>query len=309
MSDEQAPGTFTCVASGLRFPEGPVVLADGSVCVVEIAAGRVTRIAPDGGKDVIAEPGGGPNGLAIGPDGKLYLCNNGGFGWREQDGLLLPFETADDYAGGAIQRIDLATGAVETLYTHAGDVPLRGPNDLVFDAEGGFWFADFGKMRPREEDRTGIFYAKADGSLIEEVIFPMRSPNGVGLSPDGRVLYVAETFTGTLHAFPLIAPGRIAPQGAGLFADSFLYRPAGPSYFDSLAVEAGGNVCVGTLGRGGITVISPAGEEVAFVATDDGVTTNIAFGGDDMRTAYITLSSTGRLVSTRWPRPGLRLAY
>lgn len=300
---------FEVVATGLRFPEGPVALPDGSVVVVEIAAGRVTRIAPDRRKDVVAEPGGGPNGLAVGPDGKLYLCNNGGFGWVETGGLLLPHETAPDYAGGAIQRIDLASGAVETLYTRAGDVALRGPNDLVFDAHGGFWFTDFGKMGPRQEDRTGIFYAKADGSSCREVVFPMRSPNGVGLSPDGRTLYVAETFTGTLHSFAVTGPGELDLAEGGLFGASFLFRPEGASYFDSLAVEAGGNVCVATLGRGGITVVSPGGQPVDFVATGDGVTTNIAFGGADMRDAWVTLSSTGKLVKTRWARPGLRLAH
>src|SRR3546814_21017944 len=83
--------------------------------------------------------GGGPNGLAIGPDGKLYCCNNGGFGWVEADGLLIPHGTAADYAGGSIQRIDIASGAVETLYTEAARAPLCGPNDIDFEPHGGFW--------------------------------------------------------------------------------------------------------------------------------------------------------------------------
>lgn len=298
------------VTSGLRFPEGPVVMPDGQIIVVEINAGRVTRIDPGtGAKTVIAANLGGPNGLALGPDGMLYLCNNGGFDWIEGDGVLMPFETAPDYMGGSIQRVDPATGAVDTLYTHAGDVQLRGPNDIVFDAHGGFWFTDFGKIRRRDEDITGIFYAKADGSFIEEVIHPMRGPNGIGLSPDGGTLYVAETFTCTLHAFEITAPGKVADSGSPSFPGRFLHRPAGSKYFDSLAVEAGGNICVGTLGVGGISVISPEGEAVEFVETGDPVTTNIAFGGEDMMTAYITCSSSGRLLSTRWKRPGLKLAF
>ena len=71
------------VAEGLRFPEGPVAMPDGSVIVVEIAAGRITRVAPDGSTTTLAETGGGPNGLAIGPGGKLYCCNNGGFNYVE----------------------------------------------------------------------------------------------------------------------------------------------------------------------------------------------------------------------------------
>jgi gluconolactonase len=218
-------------------------MSDGSVLVVETAAGRITRVGPDGSTDLVAEPGGGPNGLAIGPDGKLYCCNNGGFGWFEADGMLLPHGTADDYAGGRIERIDLASGAVEVLYRD-GDhgCRLRGPNDIVFDRDGGFWFTDHGKTRPRERDITGIFYARADGSHLEEVIFPSENPNGIGLSPDGRRLYVAETYTCRLMAFDIVAPGRVAAAAGPAPPGIPLYRPAGYKFFDSLAVEAGGNV-------------------------------------------------------------------
>ena len=298
------------IASGLRFPEGPVALADGSVLVVEIAAGRITRVGPDGSTGTVAVPGGGPNGLAMGPDGKLYCCNNGGFGWFEADGMLLPHGTADDYSGGRIERIDLASGAVETLYRD-GDFGcrLRGPNDIVFDHAGGFWFTDHGKTRPRERDVTGIFYARADGSHLEEAIFPSENPNGIGLSPDGRRLYAAETYTCRLMAFDIVAPGKVAATAGPAPPGIPLHRPAGYKFFDSLAVEAGGNICVATIGESGISVVSPAGEAVEFVATDDPFTTNICWGGPDMRDAWVTCSASGRLVKKRWPRPGLRLAH
>ena len=292
------------VAEGLRFPEGPVAMGDGNVLLVEIEAGRITRVHPDGGKQVVAEPGNGPNGLALGPDGILYCVNNGGFSWIEGEGSLRPHLTAADYEGGRVERIDPATGAVETLY-RSGDhgVTLRGPNDIVFDAYGGFYFTDFGKMRPRERDTTGLFYAKADGSFIAEVHHPMDAPNGIGLSPDGAILYVAETFSTRLWAFPVEAPGKLGPA-------RHLYRPPGLTYFDSLALEACGNICVATLGaESGISIVSPEGELVDFVPTPDFFTTNLAFGGPDMRTAWITLSESGRLVRMEWPRPGLRLAY
>jgi gluconolactonase len=301
---------FTTVAAGLRFPEGPVAMPDGSVILVEIAAGRITRVKPDGSIETVAEPGGGPNGLAMGPDGKLYCCNNGGFNYVEHNGLLIPHGQADDYSGGRIERIDLATGAVETLYRD-GDFGcvLRGPNDLVFDAHGGFWFTDHGKNRPRERDITGIFYAKADGSHLEEVIFPSENPNGIGLSPDGSMLYAAETYTCRLMAFRITAPGRIDTT-AGLGGPGIpLYRPAGYKFFDSLGVEENGNICVATIGESGISVISPAGDLVEFVATPDPFTTNICWGGPDRRTAFITLSGTGQLVRMDWARPGLTLAY
>ncbi|MBL0923237.1 MAG: SMP-30/gluconolactonase/LRE family protein [Sphingomonadaceae bacterium] len=303
---------FVTIADGLRFPEGPVVLPDGSVILTEIAAGQITRIAPDGGKSVIAKTGGGPNGLALGPDGKLYCCNNGGFEYLETNGFLAPHGIAKDYSGGRIERIDIETGEVEILYK-SGDFGsvLRGPNDIVFDQHGGFWFTDHGKVdyARRCHDIVGIFYARADGGHLEEVIFPSNNPNGVGLSPDGKTLYAAETYTCRLMKFNITAPGKVAadagPGGPGIP----LYRPAGYKFFDSLGMEAGGNICVATIGECGISVISPAGELVEFVATDDIFTTNIAFGGADMMDAYITLSGSGRLVKTRWARPGMKLQY
>ncbi|WP_375404427.1 SMP-30/gluconolactonase/LRE family protein [uncultured Sphingomonas sp.] len=302
---------FETVASGLRFPEGPVATPDGSVILVEIEAGRITRVRPDGSTETVAEPGGGPNGLAVGPDGKFYCCNNGGFDYLEHpSGLLIPRGQPHDYSGGRIERIDIATGAVETLYKD-GDFgcSLRGPNDLVFDGFGGFWFTDHGKTRERERDVTGIFYAMADGSALREVIFPSENPNGVGLSPDGRRLYAAETFTCRLTAYDVTGPGKVdeiaGPGGPGIP----LYRPGGYKFFDSLGVEECGNICIATIGECGISVVSPEGELVEFVPTDDPFTTNICWGGEDMRDAYITLSGTGRLVKCRWPRPGLRLAH
>ena len=301
---------WTTVASGLRFPEGPVAMADGSVVLVEIAAGRITRVMPDGSTETVAEPGGGPNGLAMGPDGMLYCCNNGGFNWQDAGGLLIPHGQADGYDGGRIERIDPRTGAVEVLYRD-GDFgcSLRGPNDIVFDRHGGFWFTDHGKTRPRERDVTGIFYAQADGSLLKEVVFPSENPNGIGLSPDGATLYAAETYTCRLMAFRVIAPGEV-DQTAGLGGAGIpLYRPAGYKFFDSLGVEESGNICVATIGESGISVVSPTGELVEFVATDDPFTTNICWGGADRRTAYVTCSGTGRLVSTHWARPGLELVF
>ena len=84
------------IASGLQFPEGPIAMPDGSLILVEIKRGTLTRVAADGAVSVVAELGGGPNGLAIGPDGAAYVCNNGGFQWTElPGGLLLPIHAAN----------------------------------------------------------------------------------------------------------------------------------------------------------------------------------------------------------------------
>ena len=162
---------FHQITDGLRFPEGPVALPDGDFLVVEIEAGTLTRVEADGRKEVVASPGGGPNGAAIGPDGKCYVCNNGGFEWQEEAQGRRPIGQAKDYSGGRIERVDLTSGEVEVLYTHAaGDIALKGPNDIVFDAHGGFWFTDLGKLRRNEQDRGRVFYAKADGSEWQDLM-------------------------------------------------------------------------------------------------------------------------------------------
>ena len=294
---------LTEITAGLQFPEGPIALPDGSIIVVEIQRGTLSRVTPNGKIEVIAEPGGGPNGAAIGPDGACYVCNNGGFEWHLRGDLVFPGDQPPDYSGGRIERIDLETGAIDVLYTECDGNPLRGPNDIVFDRAGGFWFTDHGKNRPREKDRTGVYYAKPDGSHIAEVIFPLEAPNGIGLSPDEKTLYVAETPTGRLWAFPIESPG-VLGSGREMMAQI-------PDYhlFDSLAVDAEGNICVATLINGGITVHSPDGERAQHIPMPDLLTTNICFGRDNLETAFITLSSTGKLVSMPWRCPGLPLNF
>ncbi len=297
------------LAEGLQFPEGPVALGDGSVLLVEIADGALTRVGAGGAKSVVAQTGGGPNGAALGSGG-CFVANNGGFEWHREGGHIRPLTQARDYAGGRIERIDLATGVVEVVYRSCGEVPLRGPNDLVFDAHGGFYFTDLGKRRPREMDIGAVYYAKANGSFITEVAHPMVTPNGVGLSPDGTVLYVAETEAARLWAFPIEEPGVVrkdpwpSPHGGRLVAGMGGYQR-----FDSLAVQEDGRICVATLINGGITVISPDGRHTEHHPMPDPMTTNICFGGPDMKTAYITLSWTGRLVAVDWPVAGLKLHH
>jgi gluconolactonase len=305
------------LAEGLEFPEGPVVLPDGSVAVCEIKGKRISRVDGDGNKEVIAETGGGPNGAQLGPDGKLYVCNNGAaFGFVDMGGLTVTHQPPSDHEGGRIERVDLQTGEVEVLYSEVAGHPLIAPNDLVFDGHGGFWFTDYGIEYERSSDRTFLCYAKADGSEIREVMGAVDHPNGIGLSPDGTRLYVSETLTAAIWSWTVTGPGQIAdplpllPHGGSPVA-----RVAGFCALDSLAVDGEGNVNVATILRGGITIVRPgdepaAGEEIDFVSSGDPWTTNIAFGGDDLRTAYITGSGTGKLyMAEGWPYPGLKLAH
>ena len=298
------------VGEGFLFPEGPIALPDGSVVFVEILRGTLTRLWGDGKSEIVADLGGGPNGAALGPDGAVYVCNNGGFQWRRgPDGeVILIGHTPGDYEGGRIERVDLATGAFERLYTHCGEQMLRGPNDIVFDREGGFWFTDLGKNDAQKRDVSRLFYATPDGRRIDQAIDDALSFNGVGLSPDERTLYVADTRSARLWAFDLAGPGQLKHRAERFGAGRLLATIPGDVWVDSLAVTEAGNVCLATLANGGISTVTPQGA-ISHTPMPDPYTTNICFGGPDRRTAYITLAATGRIARVRWPEPGLALNF
>ncbi len=308
IADKGVTMTIQEVACGLQFPEGPIAMADGSVILVEIMRGTLSRVSPDGVVEVIVNLGGGPNGAAMGPDGAIYICNNGGFDWIDVGGQPFPVGRAKDYTSGRIERVELESGKATVLYTHCDGIPLSGPNDIVFDATGGFWFTDLGQRHGRQQDRSAVFYAHPDGSLIREVIFPVDSPNGIGLSPDEKTLYVADTASARLWAYDIGAPGEIQAQ-AGHYAGRCIVGMPGLQHFDSLAVDVQGNICVATILNGGITSISPDGLQILHTPTGDIATTNICFGGEELKSAFITLSGSGRLVVMDWPTAGLPLNF
>jgi gluconolactonase len=291
------------VADGLGFPEGPIWLRNGDLLVVEIAAQQLTRITPNGRKYAVAKLEGGPNGAAIGPDGQVYICNNGGFSWAQSNGFLRPVGAAPDYTTGWIERVDPETGKVERLFDNVDGIPLTGPNDIVFDRDGGFWFTDHGKKHGRQMDLGAVFYVGPSGS--KQAAFPLLGPNGIGLSPDEQELYVAETPTGRLWAYQIDRAGELAledwqsPTGGRLVCGL-----PGLQRYDSLAVEANGAISVACLREGGIATVSPAGELVQRIHLDDPYTTNICFGGEAMQAAYLTSSGAGKLVMMPWARPG-----
>ncbi len=296
------------LATGLGFPEGPVVCADGSIVLTEIRNGRCTRVSPDGKVSLFSDCGGGPNGLAVGPDGAFYLCNNGGS--RYVEGHSMGLGPHPDYKFGSVQRLDAKTGAVKLLYKEAGGHKLSAPNDLVFDKEGGFYFTDLGKRYPRHRDNGGLYYAKPDGAMIAEIAYPILSPNGCGLSPDGKTLYAADTEGARLWAFEVQGPGKLKPKSEfAPHSGRMIGGLPGKARFDSLAVMASGNIAIATLVTGYITELSPKGDVVREVKMPDVYPTNICFGGPDMCTAYVTLSDSGRLGVLQWPEPGLKLNF
>jgi gluconolactonase len=300
------------ICRGLRFPEGPIAMADGSVILVEIERRTLSRVSADGQISIIAECGGGPNGAAIGPDGRVYVCNNGGFQWIQQGPFLRAGDgLAPDYVGGSIQAVDIASGSVETLYTKCNGEPLKGPNDIVFDASGGFYFTDLGKRRGRSIDRGAVYYAKPDGSSIVEIVHPIDTPNGIGLSRDESTLYVAETSGARVWAFDIERPGKLRPGPHAFWPGRLVHKFSGYERLDSLAIDSEGSIVVATLGTGCVTAISPQGVVRARVPVPefDLMVTNVCFGGPDLRTAYVTSSGLGRLYAMQWHCPGLPLNF
>jgi len=296
------------VTDGLVFPEGPVAMDDGSVILCEVGLGRLTRVTPDGRKMVAAETGGGPNGAAIGPDGAIWVCNNGLTHTYDHDnGVLRAAHENPAHDGGSLQRVNLSTGKAETVFDSFEGERLVAPNDLVFDKAGGLWFTDHGVDVHGGRRYGSLYYMPPGGSALMRPRSMLVSPNGVGLSPDETVVYVADSHLGRVWAFDIAGPGKVAStRGRG--PGRVLLNLPGYQPLDSLGIEADGRVCVATVQTGAITAITPDGafEQLFF---PDPRTTNICFGGADLRDAWVTGSGLGQLYKTRWPRPGLRLNF
>src|SRR4026209_2234421 len=159
-------------------------------------------------------PAAGPTARASGQTGPTTSANTAAAappgnpgGSRYAEGTSMGQGPHPDYKFGYIQRIDAKTGECKTLYTECNGHKLSAPNDIVFDVRGGVYFTDLGKRYARRRDHGGLYYALPDGSKIVELAFPMLSPNGCGLSPDGRILYVADTEGARLWAFNVEGPG------------------------------------------------------------------------------------------------------
>jgi gluconolactonase len=325
---------FRVVTDGLGYPEGPVYRSDGGVLLVEIKNGTLTRVNPDGTKQIVANLGGGPNGAAAGPNGAIFVCNDGGMAWVEipatsgNMAVSVPYGQSAGYTTGSIQRVTGNT--FTTLYTKYADSKgvdhnLCSPDDLVFDAAGNFWFTDWGKQRADSRDITGIYYAHPDGSSIVQALGNRYAPNGIALSPNDKRLYVAETYARWIVYWELdpSSPGTIkrnpnTQDGAYLLTAEI----PGCGTLDSMAVDEEGNVYVATMlpeGQdpavaGGITVISGKGKILDFIeliveGKPEPLPSNLCFGGPDRRTAFITLAGTGRLVACEMKVPGKPLHF
>lgn len=296
--------------AGLGFPEGPVAAPDGTIYVCDVHGGFIRQVR-DGRHSVFADVGGGPNGLAFGSDGWLYVANNGGaMRWERRDGLLLSHGFKSDGFDARIERIHPKTGVVERVLDEIDGRPLQAIDDLVFDQDGSFWFTDLGRDGERSRSYGGLYWASSDGRRRREAAYPLvDGANGIGLSPDGKTLYATEYGAGRLWAWTVKAPGILEKEPGHPHGGRLLWQAPDAQLLDSLAVAASGNIVIATQPGGVFSVVSPSGTLLARVRMPEAFPTNLCFNVQDPGIAYATLSSSGQLARIRWPEPGPRASF
>ena len=271
-ADANRGGTITD-----SFLEGPVFDDAGNLYVSDIPWGRVFRINPQGDWALVAEYDGEPNGLKFLKPGTLLIT---------------------DYKNGLMQ-LDVTTGAVTPYLQRRNSERFKGVNDLIFDAEGNLYFTDQGQSGLH--DPSGRLYRLRPNGQLDLLLHNVPSPNGVALSPDGRVQYLAVTRGNCVWRVPLLPDGSVAKVSQ--FFTS--YGPSGP---DGLAVDAEGRLLVANPGLGYVWVLNHRAEPVQVLRGVPGSsTTNLAFGGAGRRTVYVTDSTHGRVLRAEMSAAGLPL--
>lgn len=257
--------------------EGPAFDRDGNLWCVDIPYGRIFRISPAGEFTLAVAYDGEPNGLAIHRDGRIFIA---------------------DYAHG-IMVLDPATGNVSPFVTRVRLERLKAVNDLVFARNGDLYFTDQGLTGLH--DPTGRVFRARAGGQVDLLLDNVPSPNGIALNPDESLLYVAATRANAVWRVPLMPDGGVAKVG------NFIQLSGGGGP-DGLAVDRDGNLAVAHIGLGCVWLFSHRGEPMARVQSCAGYhTTNMAYGGADGRTLFITESETGTLLTAAMPAPGLLL--
>lgn len=268
-------GEVELVGGGFQFTEGPQWrAAEGDLVFTDIPANAVYRYQPGGAApSVWIRPSQNANGLALDPAGQLIAAQHGARGIAQL--------SAPDTSVSLVNRFE--------------GKRFNSPNDLIAAADGTIYFTDppYGIAdAQRELDFMGVFRIAPGGAVTAEHRGPLSArPNGIGLSPDGATLYVADTADGNLYRFPIEAGGALGPRER-------VAPTAGNA--DGLAIDAAGNVFVTT--SAGVEVFSPDGHRWGAIAVPQ-QPSNCAFGDPDARTLYIT-ARTG-LYRVRLKNPGL----
>ncbi len=290
------------VATGIKFPEGPVwcpprdgleatlvctAVADGSLERIDLASGRVERIA---------DLGGGPNAAQLADDGGFVVTQNGGIDFTKAP----IYEEPPPYrpVTPGIQRVDAAGAGAYVATSDPAGAPFLAPNDLVVAADGTLWFTDPPHFPPPAEPVGRVHTMTPDGAT-RVVADGFAYCNGIALDPAGTPLVIE-------------GPGllRLVPDGPdGGLRKEWLVERLGASAGDGCCVDVEGRVYVAVTADHGIRVFDPDGTEVELLAIPGpGVTTNCCFGGVDGRTLFATDGVPGHLVAWEGlPSPGLGL--
>lgn len=259
------------------FLEGPVFDEAGNLYVTDIPFGRVFRIDPRGEWDLVAQWEGEPNGMKFLSATELLVT---------------------DYLNG-LMVVDLRSGAVRPYLARRNTEGFKGLNDLVFDAQGHLFFTDQGQTGLH--DPTGRVYRLSPAGKLDLLLSNMPSPNGIVLSPDEKFLFVAATRGNCVWRMPLLADGSVSK--AGQFFTS--YGPSGP---DGLAMDEAGRLLVANPALAYVWVLNPRGEPVQVLRGTPGHSlTNLAYGGPDRRTLYVTDSTSGSILRAEMDVAGMPL--
>ncbi|MBK8324029.1 MAG: SMP-30/gluconolactonase/LRE family protein [Betaproteobacteria bacterium] len=260
------------------FLEAPVFDDDGNLFVGDIPNGRIFRIAPSGEWDLVLQYDGEPNGMKFAAKGEIVIA---------------------DYRNGLV-RLDVARGTVSTFLGHRNSESFKGLNDLVFDSRGSLYFTDQGQTGLH--DPTGRVYRLGADGRLDVLLANVPSPNGVALSADGRVLFVAVTRGNAVWRVPLMEDGGVSKVGQ-------FFTSHGPSGPDGLAVDEANRLVVANPGLGVAWVLDAMAQPVEVLRSPAGTSlTNLAFGGADRRTAFFTESTSGSILCATLEHAGARLS-
>jgi gluconolactonase len=257
------------------FLEGPCFDQRGNLYVVDIPFGRIFRASPDRTWELVLEYDGEPNGLAMHPDGRLFITDyrNGLLSFRPQ------------------------TGKLETVLGRRNSERFKGLNDLTFARNGDIYFTDQGQTGL--QDATGRVFRFSEGGHLDCLIANGPSPNGLALSPEQDILFAAMTRDNSVWRIPLLNDGMTGKVGR--FAS--FHGTAGP---DGLAVDKSGNLFVAHASLGAVFILDEEANTIGKIISCRGkVTTNVAFGGPNSSSVFITESQTGSILRAEWRESGM----
>lgn len=257
--------------------EGPGFDADGNLWCVDIPWGRIFRIDPKGNWELMIEYEGWPNGLRHHPDGRVFVADH-------RNGIMV---------------FDPETRQIKPYLARVRLEHLKAVNDLFFASNGDLYFTDQG-LTGLHDPSGRVFRVRPDG-YVDLILDRIPSPNGLVLSPDERVLYLAVTRANAIWRIPFSDDGTVAKVG------NFIQMTGGGGP-DGITMDEAGNLVVCQIGLGAVWLFSPGGEPILRVDAPAGTqTTNIAYGGPGRRFAYVTECETGSILRAEMPHPGRKL--